>query len=268
LTIEPKMANVSVSEMVGVDRKLLDDVAVQLGVDPGDSDQVADVAAVAMTRLAWRDGPVEDWHSFRYRRINEAEMMRANAATTRAVRDVMDHGGSDGVFGRVGKVLADPCRRLPDGRRVVDVAPSRSEWEAYRGHVTACCTRWDALAASFGVAAVLVLLACRGARFNWAWWRSTGWPWLVEEFIRRLDEPRRWNSAWEIANRRALGDPPGDLSSQDLRSVLLAGPDRLNAATASYCLRAGISALGPQACGLPSVRRRLLPSGYFDLVDI
>jgi hypothetical protein len=124
------------------------------------------------------------------------------------------------------------------------------------------------VAASFGVNTVLTLLACHGATFNWNWWRSTGWTRLVEEFIRRLDNPRRWNSAWEVANRRALGDPPNDLTSQDLRSALLAGPDRLNAATAWYCLRAGISALGPHACGLPPVRRRLLPAGYLDLVDI
>ena len=140
--------------------------------------------------------------------------------------------------------------------------------DEYLRHVAACCTRWDAVAGGFGADAVLTLLACCGATFNWDWWRSTGWPRLVDEFIRRLDEPQRWKSAGEVANRRALGDPRGGLTSEDLRSVLLAGPDRLNAASAAYCLRAGISALGPQDCGLPPVRRRLLPPGYFDLMDI
>jgi hypothetical protein len=39
-----------------------------------------DLAAVAMVRLAWRDGPVEDWHKEGH--ICNSEMMRANAATT------------------------------------------------------------------------------------------------------------------------------------------------------------------------------------------
>ena len=76
-----------------------------------------DLAAVAMTRLGWRDGPVEDWHSVRYRRIGDAEMMRANAATTRVVCNVMDRPYGPGeIFKAVGQVLADPLRRLPDGR--------------------------------------------------------------------------------------------------------------------------------------------------------
>ena len=259
---------VPVSTPVSVDGAVVDAVAVQLGLDPADREQINDVAAVGMTRLAWRDSPVEDWHSIRYRRIGDAEMMRANAATTRPVRAAVELVcAPDGGFRRAEQVLAAPGRRLPDGRTVAELAPGPRELDRYRAHVVAYCMRWDAVAAQIGVDAILTLLACRGATFNWDWWLSTGWPSLVDEFIRRLYDPQRWGSDQEEANRRRLGDPPGGLTSEELRSALLAGPDQLDTATAEYCLRAGLS-LRPQDCGLPPVRRRLLPTGYFDLVDI
>jgi hypothetical protein len=190
---------------------LVDDAAVQLGLNVGNLDQVADFAAVAMTRLAWRDGPVEDWHSARFGRINDVEMMRANAATTRAVRAVLNRNDIGDVFWRVNEVLPDPLRRLPDGRMVVELSPSPSEFDEYQTHVAACCARWDAVAAGYGIDVVLTLLACRGATFNWNWWRSTGWPRLVDEFTCRLDEPRRWNPPFKSFNHRPIGVRPHGL---------------------------------------------------------
>jgi hypothetical protein len=251
-----------------VDMALVDNVAVQLGFDAGNLDQVADVAAVAVTRLAWRDGPVEDWHSARFGRINDVEMMRANAATTRAVRAVLASDDIGDVFWGVNEVLSDPRRRLPDGRMVVDLSPSPSEFDEYQAHVAACCERWGAVAAGCGIDVVLALVACRGATFNWKWWRSTGWQRLVDRFIRRLDQPWRSSTPLELFNHRPVRDLPDDLTLQGLRTALITGPDTLTAASASYCLRAGISAVGPLECGLPTARRRLLPPGYLDLVDI
>jgi hypothetical protein len=260
---------VPVHEAVKVDGGLLEDAVARLGVDLSDSGQPMDLAAVAMTRLAWRDGPVEDWHSVRYRRIGDAEMMRANAATTRVIREVMDKPyGPGAMFNAVAQVLADPVRRLPDGRSVIELAPSSSELTRYQMHLAACCARWKTAAADIGEATVLTLLACRGATFNWHWWRSTGWPQLVEEFVHRLDDPTRWRCAWELDNRRKLGDPTRELTREELLLQLLAGPDRLDAATAQFCLRAGLSSLLPQHCGLPPVQRHLLPAGYFALIEI
>jgi hypothetical protein len=258
----------TVSELIEVDEKLLDDAAAGLGINCGDSEQVKDLVAVAMTRLAWRDGPVEDWHWIRHRRIGDGEIMRANAATTRVVRDAMDQVHEPGgMFQRVGRVLADPHRQLPDGRLLIELAPSPLEFARYQAHVAACCARWESTAADIGEAPVFTLLACRGARFNWHWWRSTGWLRLVDEFIRRLDDPERWSDAWELINRRRLGDPPGGMTSEELRLQLLAGPDRLDTATAQFCLRAGLSALKPHHCGLPPVLRHPLPAGYFALIE-
>jgi hypothetical protein len=258
-----------VYEAVQVDGELLEDAAARLGVDSSDSRQVMDLAAVAMTRLAWRDGPVEDWHSIRYRRIGDAEMMRANAATTRVIREVMDKPHWPGqMFNAVEQALADPLRRLPDGRSILELAPSSSELTRYEAHLAACCARWKAAAANIGEATVLTLLACRGVIFNWHWWRSTGWPQLVDEFVRRLDDPKQWKCGWELDSRRRLGHPTGEGTSEDLFLKLLAGPDRLDAATAQLCIRAGLSSLLPQDCGLPPVQRRLLPAGYFAPIDI
>jgi hypothetical protein len=257
-----------VSEHVDVDAKLLGDVAVGLGVDAGDVEQLKDLAAVAMTRIAWRDGPVEDWHSRPEAAIADGEMMRSNAATTRAVRQVMDRTPMLSVmFDHVGRVLVDPYRRLPDGRTLVALAPSALDLARYQAHVAACCARWASTAVEVGEMTVLTLLAVYGARYCWRWWRSTGWPRLVEEFIRRLVDPQRWGSARELVTRRRLGDLPGGATSEELRQLLLAGPDRLDIATAEFCLRAGLSGLLPQHCGLPPVRRHPLPAGYLDLVE-
>jgi hypothetical protein len=122
-------------------------------------------------------------------------------------------------------------------------------------------------AAEIGEMTVFTLLAFYGARYGWRWWRSTAWPQLVEEFIRRLDDPRRWGSAWELVNRRRLGNLPGGATNEELRQLLLAGPDRLDIATAEFCLRAGLSALIPQHCGLPPVQRHPLPAGYLALIE-
>jgi hypothetical protein len=97
----PRLGAVDVDEMV------LRGACVQLGFDPDDGERVKDLAAVAVTRLAWRDSPVEDWHSIRFRRIGDGEMMRANAATTRLVREILadrPHPQGD-LFGQVSRVL-------------------------------------------------------------------------------------------------------------------------------------------------------------------
>jgi hypothetical protein len=41
-----------------------------------------------------------------------------------------------------------------------------------------------------------------------------------------------------------------------------------NSATAQFCLRAGLSSLLPQHCGLPPVQRHLLSCGHFALIEV
>jgi hypothetical protein len=167
-------------------------VAGESGFNPNDSEQVTGLAAVAVTRLAWRDGPVEDWHSVPLRRITDAEMMRTNAAMTRAVRGALNQvvtapgtrtGGNPDPFARVSEVLAEPTRRLPDGRTVADLAPDPDQLAFQQEHVRACCHQWDAAAGDIGLPTTLRLLACHAAIFTWRWWQSTGWSHLVAEFV-------------------------------------------------------------------------------------
>ncbi|WP_326557129.1 hypothetical protein [Micromonospora sp. NBC_01796] len=252
-----------------MDQALLRRACAQLDFDPDDDERVNALAAIAVTRMAWRDGPVEDWHSVRFRRIADGDMMRANAAATRLVRSVLvDHSRAQGdLFSQVSQVLTDPDRVLPDGRRLLDLAPNKQELSKYQAHVEACCKGWTDTVARNGAADVLTLLACRGSTFNWRWWLANGWPQVVRTFIQRIDDPALWQNAREMDNRRRIGDPPDGLTSTDLSRLLLTGPDHLSAAAATYCLRAGLSALLPQDCGLPPVQRHLLPPDYLRLVE-
>jgi hypothetical protein len=77
------------SKVIADEGALARDAARKLGFDPDDRGSLADLAAVGIARLAWRDRPVEDWHAVPQRRISDSEMMRASAAVTRAVRDLL-----------------------------------------------------------------------------------------------------------------------------------------------------------------------------------
>jgi hypothetical protein len=52
-----------------------------------------------------------------------------------------------------------------------------------------------------------------------------------------------------------------------LRELLLAGPDRLNAESTHYCLRAGIGHLLPRDYHRPPRPRRVLPHAVLALVE-
>ncbi|WP_131770453.1 hypothetical protein [Candidatus Protofrankia californiensis] len=65
---------------------MLRQIVDHLGVDPDNNAALIDLAAVTVTRMAWRDGPVEDWHAGPESQLGDAEMMRANAATTPGAR--------------------------------------------------------------------------------------------------------------------------------------------------------------------------------------
>jgi hypothetical protein len=144
--------------------------------------------------LAWRDSPVEDWHAVPHRRIMNSEMMRANAATTRQVRDLLDRqllvaatSGArprvDDMFAAVYRAVADPNRRLPDGRTVAELAPDPSQFAAFDKHVCTYCARWTTVALEYGLPKTLVLLACYAARYCWRWWLAPRWPRVVDELF-------------------------------------------------------------------------------------
>jgi hypothetical protein len=262
-----------VDPLPSVDGALLDDSACVLGIDLGDEDRMMDLVAVAMVRLAWRDGPVEDWHKEGH--ICNSEMMRASAATTRLVREILSGGrrrmtGGDTVslmgetVDAVGRALVDPDRHLPDGRTLTELAPDAEQLAAFERHVWMFCTRWNRVAAKYGVQETIGLLALYSGCSCWRWWLAPGWHHRVDEYVRRLDDPARWSDPVMTRHVARLGAP--DVGGADLRALLLDGPDRLTAAAAERCFWTGLAGLRPLDCGQPPVPRRVLPPGYLALV--
>jgi len=243
------------------------EVAWKLGFDPDDRSSLADLAAVGIARLAWRDSPVEDWHAVPQQRISDSELMRASAAVTRAVRDLLvtelppspwprdsvgDDGDADRMFADLAGMLSAPVRRLPDGRTLEELAPAREDLMAFVGHVQEHARWWADRAARHGLHEVLLVLACHAALWCRRWWLAPDWPYLIGEFGRRVSDPGH-----RAAYAQDAGPPPDVASGSELRDLLAAGPDRLTAQLASYCLRAGLGDLRPADYGrsVPPVSR-------------
>lgn len=266
-----------------LDASVLAAAAARLGFNISDGPRVLDLAAVAITRLAWRDSPVEDWHAVPHSRISDAELMRANVAVTRVVRslltdDLIGDGRQLGcdrapgnhwrdVLTAVTARLTDPGRRLPDGRSLRELAPDAAQFSSYTDHVAHLTGRWAQLSDRLGSGTVVALLACTGAVACPRWWLAPGWPYLVDEFVARLGDPRRWGSPTMTAYVRTLSPPPDASDLAALHQSLLTGPDRLCTAAVRFCLRAGLGNLLPSDYGRPPRQRHALPAGYRALVE-
>jgi hypothetical protein len=275
---------------------LLRQAARSLGFDPADQSVVLDLAAVAIARLAWRDSPVEDWHAAPDSRIGDADLMRATVNVTRRVRELLDidrrpypasarsrarppapdplmlspagpAGDTASVLDAVDVQLTEPGRRLPDGRQLRELAPTREHLAAYGDHVHGLRDRWAAFADNVGTHALLLLLACYAAVWCRRWWLGLDWPYLVTEFLARLDGPTRWGSPAKVAHVQGLAPPAQAADLAHLRGLLMAGPDHLDAQTARYCLRAGIGHLLPHDYHRPPLNRRVLPAAVLALVE-
>lgn len=247
-----------------------------MGFDPAERHWLVDLTAVAMTRVAWRDSPVEDWHALG--RMPNPDMMRANAVMTRRLRDVLElqvpkppvgylpRAEAERMLTSVHAALTDPDRRLPDGRTLLEFASGRGAWAQFDQHVRDCCGRWREVLAESDLSTALLLFGCIGARYCSRWWLTPGWPLIVEEFVRRLADPTRWPGDFWGPRVQRLGPPP-EFAGGRLRELLLEGPDRLTAATARHCLSTGLGDLFPYECGLPRLTRRILPLEYRQLIE-
>jgi hypothetical protein len=117
----------------------------EVGIDPNDAAVVLlDLASLGITSSAWRNSPLEDWHS--QGRIHDGGMLRANVATTKLVLEVFadylgedlddeedvitatedfadfDSDFTDELFIAIFERLSDPDRVLPDGRTLLQLA--------------------------------------------------------------------------------------------------------------------------------------------------
>jgi hypothetical protein len=246
-----------------VARATICDAAGRVRVNPRDRTEVLDLAAVAIARLVWRDSPVEDWHADPDSRINDADLMRANAATTRLTRNLLElhvpepsdqrshadqgprHADADRLFTAIRHALAAPDRRLPDARTVGELAPSSIELASYGDHVARLTREWTNTSGHLGTYAVLVLLAVTAASTYRDWWLAPDWPGLVAEFTTCLRDPDRAGSLTVTTRLRILAPPAQAADPNQLHRLLLAGPDRLDTETANYCLQAGLGTLLP-----------------------
>ncbi|TCJ33006.1 hypothetical protein [Parafrankia sp. BMG5.11] len=59
----------------------------QVQIDPDDLGAVLDLSAVGIVNGAWRNSPVEDWHS--QSRLHDGDMLRINAHTSWRVREIV-----------------------------------------------------------------------------------------------------------------------------------------------------------------------------------
>lgn len=211
----------------------VDDLLEAMGVDASDDSSVLDLAAVGATKLLWRNSPLEDWHSQGWRHIRDADMLRGNVATTRVVRRALGHHLDD--LAELGRIVARPDRKLPDGRSVADLAATDADLRDLRRHVNRAADRWTALAERHELAGVRAVLACVQGYQRDLWWLTPWWPNHVDEFIQRIENTSQ-RPDWvpkEVVDALAA-------DAEGLRAVLLDGPDKLSRTAAHLCVAAGL----------------------------
>lgn len=128
---------------------------------------------------------------------------------------------------------------------MAELAPGSTELARYGDHVAILTHEWTNISRHLGTHAVLVLLAVTTASIYRDWWLAPDWPPLVAEFTACLKDPDRANSPTMTNRLRSLAPPAQAADPDQLRRLLLAGPDRLDSETAAYCLQAGLGILLP-----------------------
>jgi hypothetical protein len=206
----------------------------ELGVDATDREVVLDLAAVGATWVAWRNGPVEDWHSRPGSCIRDAELARATVSVTRDVRMILaarkERVHAIGTLVLIAAAVADLDRWLPDGRTVGALAPDSEERELFVRFVHGAERRWRALATELGVEAVLQMLACAAGWRVHHWWSTPWWPARVARFLDRVESLRV--ESGDVQKRWHEPDA--------LHRTLLLGLDHLDTRTVARCLGAGL----------------------------
>ena len=190
-------------------------------------------AAVGATQAMWRNTELEDWHSSG-EGLHDGEMMRANAATSRLIHQLLVDGNT---WEGIAAAVTHPRRRLPDGRSLrectgLPLGPLRrgagskalmlSELEGASDHRSALI-----FAASF------TLLSGSD------WFGMPSWPRRVAAFCQLVENPE--DPHWNIRSLAEHGPRPAEIADvEKLRSALLEGPDRMTAESAEWCVNAGI----------------------------
>jgi hypothetical protein len=232
-----------------------------VGVDPNDAPVILDLAAIGITNGTWRNSPLEDWHGAG--RIHDGGMLRANVATTKLVRSVLDDhlddtftdageellatkdfaaldsDFTDDLFSDMFEWLSEPDRVLPDGRTLGQLAGE--DLDELVDHMDRALGGIAASAERHGLDFVLQRAAVHGGLACEQWWGTPWWPDIVAEFLARLDDPR--HPHWGEGSKWYLGLPtqPAEVADRRrLRALLLNDPESLSEDAAEFCVEAGI----------------------------
>lgn len=175
-------------------------------------------------------------------------MMRSNVATTRIFHqsiwsvigdswselgplsvEMLNVDDLDAALTYALEAAFDRERLLPHGITLGELGGD--EYPLLRDHAEQQLGALLLMAEDFGAHRVLMWLALRGVLSVSSWWGTPKWPFIVDEFFRRLDDPE--DEQW-----RSCGHPPPpptiDLTT--LRDLLLSAPDDLPSDAVSYCI--------------------------------
>lgn len=238
--------------------ELLGKVLAQQGVHPDDVVTLLRWAPLGLTIMCWRNTVLEGWHARPNSRIGDADMMRANVATTRLFHQALwfafnerladgslvsrdDFDDEDDVqaletaFADVLEDAFSPDRPLPHGPTLADIGGDEvgELYEHASTQLGALLEQVD----KHGIAVVLMWLAAKGRLACADWWGSPRWPLIVDAFLTRLSnrDDQWWTDyGWE--------DPPAEVADTErFRHLLLSAPDALETETLRYCInRAGL----------------------------
>jgi hypothetical protein len=235
-----------------------------------DEDALLWLAATRITLALWRNTSVENWHAGSSP-LHDGTMMRINAATTRLVRSMLSFDHVDWVA--VGLAIVNPSRVLPTGQSVLELglachnpddlaheddpredlaemAQDAIGWgRAYRFHER-----------EFGLRTLIESFCA----FDNGWFGAPGWGRIVDRFVAAVDD--REHAHWREHRDRPWFDEwftnrPADIAdnAEQLRRLLLAGPDLLSEAAAEWCVEGAIGyvcrddhANGCPRCDIPA----------------
>lgn len=233
----------------------------QVGVDPDGLGPILGLAAVGIVNSAWRNSPVEDWHS--QGRLHDGDMLRINAHSSWRVReivrrwrhdlrlaphfrveqcDVLDHGAVEWLAARIWRWLVNPTRHLPTGGTLAELAGS--DLNEYRDHADEAMGGFATTAEEHGVRYAFWRAAGHGGLACRHWWGTPSWPGLVDRFMHALDSPDdpHWRDGahWQALAGAA---PTQAVDRAGLRRLLMRRPWTLDSDTAQWVVDAGIGFL-------------------------
>lgn len=207
-------------------------------------------AAIAFAHHVWRT-PIEEWHCTK-RGPDDGEMMRINSAVVRLIRQ----GLADGLsWAAVRETVLDPDRTLPDGRTLL-AALGKTRLARIGAKSAAHAWMFDDYQAKYGRDEALMVVSLSHMGFGADWHGMSDFEEIVDSFCLAVDDPgaQHWDVSKKTGNWPLPSRPGQIVDTAELRRLLLAGPDLLDAESARWCM---IAAIGF------SSRGRLKPSTEF-----